>query len=77
MASMGPISRRELIKRLSALAFDGPFHGSRHDYMRRPTYQLKVPLPRADAKSREIGVELQKRILREIGVSTKEWLALG
>ena len=76
MARMTPITRKEAIRRLKLLTFEGPFAGGRHDFMRRPSNQLKVPLPRADAKSREIGVELQKRILREIGVSTQEWMNL-
>lgn len=43
--------------------------------MRGPT-GVKLVLPREDAKSREIGVELQKRLLREIGCSTEEWQKL-
>jgi predicted RNA binding protein YcfA (HicA-like mRNA interferase family) len=73
---MAPIKRREMIRRLQALGFEGPFPGSKHDAMRRPQDRLRVALPREDAKSREIGVELQKRILREIGVSTEVWTAL-
>jgi predicted RNA binding protein YcfA (HicA-like mRNA interferase family) len=76
MAKMRPISWRELIRRLQRLGFAGPFPGTRHDCMRRPTDQVKVPVPRADAKSREIGVELQKRILRQIGASREEWMSL-
>lgn len=77
MSRMTPISRKEFIRRLKALGFEGPFHGGKHDFMRRPSDRLKLALPREDAKSREIGVELQKRILREIGVSTQEWLSRG
>ena len=76
MARMGPVSRNALIRRLKHLGFEGPYHGGKRDFMRRPSDQLKLALPRADAKSREIGVELQKRMLREIGVSTGEWLGL-
>ena len=76
MAKMGPISRKVLIRRLRRLGFEGPFPGGSHDFMRRASDQMRVPIPRDDAKSREIGVELQKRILSEIGVSTKDWCAL-
>jgi hypothetical protein len=76
MSRMIPISRRELIRKLRQLRFEGPFDGGNHDVMRRPSDQLKVPIPRDDAKSREIGIELQKRIMREIGVSTKQWQQL-
>jgi predicted RNA binding protein YcfA (HicA-like mRNA interferase family) len=76
MPKMKPIPRRELLRKLKQLGFEGPFPGGKHDAMRRPGDQAKVPIPRDDAKSREIGVELQKRIMKEIGVSLKEWLAL-
>lgn len=76
MARMVPLSRRELIRRLRVLGFEGPHSGGKHDFMRRPSDQMKLALPRADAKSREIGVELQKRILRESGVTTEKWLSL-
>jgi len=74
---MAPITRKELTRRLQKLGFEGPFPGGRHDFMRRSTDRLKVALPRADAKSREIGVELQKRILREVGATSREWMALA
>lgn len=74
MPRMVPISRRELILRLRKLGFEGPYHGGKHDFMRRSSDQLRVALPREDAKSREIGVELKKRILRETGISTADWM---
>ncbi|NLE61677.1 MAG: type II toxin-antitoxin system HicA family toxin [Planctomycetes bacterium] len=77
MSRMAPITRKELTRRLQKLGFEGPFPGGRHDFMRRSTDRLKVALPRADAKSREIGVELQKRILREVGATSREWMALA
>lgn len=76
MSQLGPIKRKELIRRLKALGFEGPYGGARHDVMRRSADQAKVPIPRDDAKSREIGVPLQKRILLEIGVSTQEWVSV-
>jgi predicted RNA binding protein YcfA (HicA-like mRNA interferase family) len=72
---MVPISRKEMVRRLRRLGFAGLFRGGKHDFMRRPSDRLKIALPRADAKSREIGIELQKRILREIGATIKEWTA--
>ena len=76
MLHIAPISRRELIRRLKELGFEGPYHGGKHDFVRRPTDQLKLALPRSDARGREIGVEFQKRIPNEIGVSGKEWMSL-
>lgn len=76
MSRMTPLSRKELIRRLRRLGFDGPYHGGKHDFMLRTSDRMRLALPREDAKSREIGIELQKRILREIGVSTGQWTAL-
>jgi hypothetical protein len=70
---MVPIARKELIRRLRRLRFDGPYHGGKHDFTLRTSDRMRLVLPREDAKSREIGTELQKRILREIGVSTGQW----
>ncbi len=76
MPKLHPISRRELIRRMKQLGFEGPFPGTRHDFMRRPSDQMKVPIPRAEGKSREIGVKLQKIIMGEINVRTEDWLSL-
>lgn len=76
MPRVVPITRREFIRRLRLLGFEGPYSGGKHDFMRRPSDSVKLALPRDDAKSREIGVELQKRVLREIGASTAQWMGL-
>jgi hypothetical protein len=76
MAKMGPIPRKKFIQRLSRLGFVGPFHGRKHDFMVRPTDERRATMPREDAKSREIGIALQMRILKQIDVSTTEWLSL-
>ena len=76
MPRMVPISRKELIHRLKKLGFDGPFGGRRHDFMVRDTDQYRLPLPRKDAKNREIGVGLQKRIINEVAVTARQWMEL-
>ena len=76
MPRMVPISRRELIRWLKKLGFEGPFHGTRHDFVRRDSDGMKLPIPRDDAKSKEIGVGFQKEILVETGVSRAEWMDL-
>jgi predicted RNA binding protein YcfA (HicA-like mRNA interferase family) len=76
MPRLAPISRRELVYRLKKLGFEGPFRGGEHDFMRRARDGMKLPVPRGDAKSREIGVGLQKKMLLEMGVSREEWMNL-
>jgi hypothetical protein len=38
-----PCSRREFIRRLRQLGFDGPFSGTRHQFMLREGRRLAIP----------------------------------
>lgn len=40
-----PVSRREFIRRLRELGWEGPYPGGRHDAMRNPFTGVKVPIP--------------------------------
>ena len=40
-----PLKRRELIRRLRALGFEGPFSGSKHQFMVRGSLKLRIPNP--------------------------------
>lgn len=42
---MGPIARRDLIARLRALGFEGPFSGGRHLFMKKGQLKVRVPNP--------------------------------
>lgn len=64
-----PVSRRDLIRRLVRLGFDGPFSGGRHQFMVRNDRRLVLPNPHRS----DIGIELLKRILEEAGVTREEW----
>ena len=35
MPSLNPVSKRELVRKLKALGFEGPFPGGKHQWMRR------------------------------------------
>ncbi|BCP96990.1 hypothetical protein TthHB5008_00930 [Thermus thermophilus] len=65
-----PVSRRELVARLKALGFSGPYTGGRHRFMVRGSIRLVLPNPHRG----EIGVDLLKRILRQAGIEEEEWL---
>ncbi|MCR4420397.1 MAG: type II toxin-antitoxin system HicA family toxin [Clostridia bacterium] len=66
---MKPLSRRELIRRLRRLGFEGPFSGGRHSFMRRGQLKIRVPNPHQS----DISASLIKEILRQAGISQKEW----
>jgi predicted RNA binding protein YcfA (HicA-like mRNA interferase family) len=69
MTRIGPVSRRELVQRLSRLGFDGPFRGGRHEFMVRRDVRLILPNPHRQ----ELSTDLLVRILRQAGVSREEW----
>ena len=64
-----PVSRRELVRRLLRLGFDGPYTGGRHEFMVRQDRRLILPNPHRG----DIGVALLSRILDEAGISREEW----
>jgi predicted RNA binding protein YcfA (HicA-like mRNA interferase family) len=66
---LAPVSRRELIRRLVRLGFDGPFSGGRHEFVLRSDLRLTLPNPHRS----EIGVALLSRLLDQAGVSREEW----
>jgi len=71
MPHLTPVSRRELIRRLQRLGFEGPYSGGRHEFMLRGNCRLILPNPHRG----DISVDLLRRILRRAGVSREEWLA--
>jgi predicted RNA binding protein YcfA (HicA-like mRNA interferase family) len=69
MSRLTPVSRRELIERLKTLGFEGPYTGGRHEFMLKGDRRLILPNPhRAD-----ISVDLLVRLLRQAGITRKEW----
>ncbi len=66
---MKPVSRRELIRRLRALGFEGPRPGGKHPHMRRGELYISITNPH----SKDISIGLLKRILKVAGISETEW----
>ncbi len=69
MPAWGPISRRDLIRGLRTLGFDGPFSGGKHQFMVRADVVVAIPNPHG----KDIGIELLARVLRQAGVRRSEW----
>jgi predicted RNA binding protein YcfA (HicA-like mRNA interferase family) len=72
MPPLSPISRRELIRRLGRLGFDGPYTGGRHEFMVRGERRLILPNPHRG----EIGIDLLARLLRQAGIEREDWTSL-
>lgn len=66
---MKPTARRELIRKLRALGFEGPLSGGRHPFMKKGRLKLRIPNPH----HQDVSVDLLKRILRQVGITEKEW----
>ena len=73
MGRLSPVTRRDLIRRLLRLGFDGPFSGGRHEFMLRADRRLILPNPHRG----DISVDLLSRVLEEAGVTREEWEANG
>lgn len=69
MPKMGPVSRRDFLRRMNMLGFQGPFSGGKHQFLVRGDVRLAIPNPHQG----DIGPGLLKRILNESGISRGEW----
>jgi len=69
MPVFGPISRKDLVRYLRKMGFDGPYSGGKHQFMLKGDVTLIIPNPHKGDISRE----LLARILRQAGISRKEW----
>lgn len=69
MPCFGSIKRRDLIRYLKQLGFDGPYTGKSHQFMLRGNVRLIVPNPHKG----DISKNLLAEILRQAGVSREEW----
>jgi len=73
MTRWAPCKRLDFIRRLRKLGFDGPFSGTRHQFMIYEQYRLAIP-SRADYSVPQLRV-----MLREVediigrSISLEEW----
>ncbi|OHB90830.1 MAG: hypothetical protein A3E19_06790 [Planctomycetes bacterium RIFCSPHIGHO2_12_FULL_52_36] len=69
MPQFGPIKRKDLIKYLRALGFQGPYSGGKHQFMVKGEITLSVPNPHKG----DIGRELLSRVLRLAKIDRDTW----
>ena len=69
MPCFGPIKRRDLIRYLGQLGFEGPYSGGKHQFMIKGEITLRLPNPHRS----DIGKELLARILRQARIDREEW----
>lgn len=69
MPSLTPLPRRELVRKLRALGFDGPYPGGKHQWMGKGSVRVTVPNPHEG----DIDPGLIRRLLHRAGISVDEW----
>jgi predicted RNA binding protein YcfA (HicA-like mRNA interferase family) len=69
MPAFGPTGRRDLVRYLQKLGFDGPFSGGKHEFMVRGDVAVRVPNPHRG----DIRRDLLSRILKQAGIDREEW----
>ena len=72
MPRWGPVKRKNLVAAFRALGFRGPFSGGKHEVMVPGNLVLTIPNPHGE----DIGLGLLKLVLRQAGVTRKEWEAV-
>jgi len=76
MTHWAPCKRRDFIKRLKGLGFDGPYSGTRHQFMIYKNHRLAIP------SNKEYSVPQLKMMLNEVEkiieqeISADKWNAL-
>jgi hypothetical protein len=77
MSPWQPCKRRFFIKRLRKLGFEGPFSGTRHQFMLFRNYRLSIP------SNAEFSVPQLRMMIREVEsilgrtLDSDEWNRLG
>lgn len=71
MPKLHPEKPDEVIRKLKALGYDGPFPGGKHIFMRHPATRRKIPVPYH--KGRDIPKGTIREIIKEAGITIKEW----
>ena len=69
MPPFGPIKRRDLIRYLRKLGFEGLYAGGRHEYVVKGTLKLFIPNPHGG----EISRSLLAKILHQAEIDRDEW----
>ena len=57
------------MQKFRQLSFDGPFSGGRHLFMVKGKFKVRIPNPHRG----DISAHLVVEILKQAGISNKEW----
>ena len=71
MSKLHPEKPNEVIRKLRALGYEGPFPGGRHVFMRHAQTRHKIPVPYH--KGKDIPKGTIGEIIKELGITVKKW----
>lgn len=74
MSKITPLKPQEVIRKLRALGFEGPYPGGKHQRMVNLATGKIIPVP--FHKGHDVSTGLIREIIREIDISRDEWLSL-
>lgn len=69
MPAFGPVKRGDLIRYLRKLGFEGPYSGTKHQYMVKDDITVRIPNPHKT----DISKGLLGEILRQAAIDKHEW----
>ncbi|HDN64685.1 MAG TPA: type II toxin-antitoxin system HicA family toxin [Methanosarcinales archaeon] len=72
MPRIGPIKRRDLIRYLKLIGFEGPYSGGKHQFMVKNNITLRLPNPHKG----DIGHAFLIRILNQAKIDRNTWESL-
>jgi predicted RNA binding protein YcfA (HicA-like mRNA interferase family) len=72
MPRIGPIKRRDLIRYLKLLGFEGPYSGGKHQFMVKNNITFRLPNPHKG----DIGRAFLIRILNQAKIDRNTWESL-
>ncbi|MBN1902364.1 type II toxin-antitoxin system HicA family toxin [Candidatus Sumerlaeota bacterium] len=74
MYKVTSLKPQEVIRKLRALGYEGPYPGGKHQRMANLDTGKVIPVP--FHKGNDVSIGLINEIIREIGVTRDEWLNL-
>lgn len=72
MPKITPIKRKDLIKYMRQLGFDGPYSGGNHQFMKKDSLKVRIP----NSHEGDISKGLLLKILNQSGIDRETWESL-
>lgn len=72
MPKIAPIKRKDLIKYMRQLGFDGPYSGANHQFMKKDALKVRIP----NDHQGDISKGLLVKILNQAGIYRETWESL-